>query len=39
MVIVLPRPRVAPLLETVRTQAGAPHLAYWVEAVESFGRL
>jgi hypothetical protein len=39
MVIVLPRPRVAPLLETVRTQAGAPHLAYWVEPVESFGRL
>jgi hypothetical protein len=39
MVIVLPRPRMAPLLETVRTQAGAPHLAYWVEHVESFGRL
>jgi hypothetical protein len=39
MVLVLERSRLAALLETVRTQAGAPHLAYWVEPVESFGRL
>ena len=39
MVAVLPRGRLAALLETIRTEAGAPHLAYWVEPVESFGRL
>lgn len=39
MAVVLPRGRLAPLLETIRTEAAAPHLAYWVEPVESFGRL
>ena len=39
MVLVLPRSRLPSLLETVRANVGAPHLAYWVEAVESFGRL
>jgi len=39
MVLVMPRARVAPLLETIRTEAAAPHLAYWVEPVEGFGRL
>jgi hypothetical protein len=39
MVLILPRSRLPSLLETVRLKAGAPHLAYWVESVESFGRL
>jgi Protein of unknown function (DUF3240) len=39
MVIVMPRTRLEPLLETIRTEAAAPHLAYWIEPVESFGRL
>ncbi len=39
MVLVLPRSRLPSLLETVRVNAGAPHLAYWVEPIESFGRL
>ncbi len=39
MLLILPRARLIPLLETVRTKAAAPHLAYWVVPVESFGRL
>ena len=39
MILVLPRSRLPSLLETVRMKAGVPHLAYWVEPVESFGRL
>lgn len=39
MVLVMPRARLSSLLETIRTKAAAPHLAYWVEPVESFGRL
>jgi hypothetical protein len=39
MVLVMPRSRLADLLEDVRTKAGARHLAYWVEPVEDFGRL
>lgn len=39
MVLVMPRSRLTPLLETIRTKASAPHLAYWVEPVEDFGRL
>jgi hypothetical protein len=37
MVAVLPRARLAWPLVTIRTEAGAPLLAYWVEPVESFG--
>jgi hypothetical protein len=39
MVLVMPRSRLPALLEDVRTKAGVPHLAYWVEPVEEFGRL
>ena len=39
MVLMLPRSRLPSLLETVRLKAGVPHLVYWVEPVESFGRL
>ncbi len=39
MLLVLPRSRLPALLETVRLNAGAPHTAYWVEPVDSFGRL
>ena len=39
MVLVLPRSRLPTLLEAVRINAGVPHVAYWVEPVESFGRL
>lgn len=39
MVLVMPRARLPSLLETIRREAAAPHLAYWVETVESFGRL
>ena len=39
MLLVLPRSRLPALLETIRQRAGAPHMAYWVERVESFGRL
>ncbi len=39
MALVIPRERLPSMLETIRTEAAAPHLAYWVEPVESFGRL
>jgi hypothetical protein len=39
MVLVMPRMRLSSLLETIRTRAAVPHLAYWVEPVECFGRL
>jgi hypothetical protein len=39
MVLVMPRSRLPSLLDAIREKAGAPHLAYWVEPVESFGRL
>jgi hypothetical protein len=39
MVLVMPRVRLSSLLETIRTRAAVPHLAYWVEPVECFGRL
>lgn len=39
LVLVLPRPRVAPLLEEIRTKASIPELVYWVEPIEAFGRL
>ncbi len=39
MTLVMPRSRLPTLLDDIRVKAGAPHLAYWVEPVESFGRL
>ena len=39
MAVVLPRSRLPLLLDTIRLKADAPHVAYWVEPVESFGRL
>jgi hypothetical protein len=39
MVLVIVRSRLPSLLETIRVNVGVPHLAYWVESVEHFGRL
>jgi hypothetical protein len=39
LVVVLPRARLAPLLEEIRIKAAIPDLVYWTEAVETFGRL
>ena len=39
LVVVLPRARVASLLEEFRVKAAIPDLEYWTEAVETFGRL
>lgn len=36
---IIPRARLAALLEDIRIKARIPHLAYWVEPVEAFGRL
>ncbi len=36
---IVPRQRLASLLEEVRTKAGIVNLVYWVEPVEAFGRL
>jgi hypothetical protein len=37
--VIVPRERLAPLLDDIRTKASIPNLAYWVEPVEAFGRL
>ncbi len=39
LAVVIPRDRLAGLLEDIRTRTPIPNLAYWVEPVESFGRL
>jgi Protein of unknown function (DUF3240) len=39
LTVVLPRSRLAGLLEDIRTRTPIANLAYWVEPVESFGRL
>lgn len=39
MLLILPRPYIAPLLEKIRTEIGVPHLVYWIEPVEEFARL
>lgn len=39
LVMVLPRSRLTPLLEEISVKAPIPRLAYWVEPVETFGRL
>ncbi len=37
--VIVPRARLAALLEDIRTRAAIANLAYWVEPVEAFGRL
>jgi len=37
--VVIPRTRLASLLEEIRTKATITNLAYWVEPVEAIGRL
>lgn len=39
LAVVMPRSRLAAILEDVRTKAGIADLIYWVEPVEAFGRL
>jgi len=39
LTVIVPRARVATLLEDIRTKAAIVNLAYWVEPVEVFGRL
>lgn len=39
LIVVLPRTRVAPLLDEIRVKAAIPDLVYWIEPVEAFGRL
>lgn len=39
LAVVLPRPRLSCILEEIRLKAGLPDLTYWVEPVESIGRL
>jgi Protein of unknown function (DUF3240) len=39
LTVVVPRTRLAAILEDVRTRAGIVNLVYWVEPVEAFGRL
>ncbi len=39
LAVVIPRDRLAAVLEDIRTRAPIANLAYWVEPVESFGRL
>lgn len=39
LTVVIPRTRLPILLDDIRTKAMNADLAYWVEAIESFGRL
>ncbi len=39
LTLVIPRPRLATLLENIRTKAAIANIAYWVEPIEAFGRL
>lgn len=39
LVAVLPRTQIAAVLEEIRTRAAIPHMTYWIEPVEGFGRL
>jgi len=39
LTVIVPRARLASLLEDVRTKAGIVNLVYWVEPLEAFGRL
>lgn len=39
LTVVIPRARLAMLLEDIRAKAAIANLAYWVEPIEAFGRL
>ena len=39
LVAVVSRFQVAKILETIATRATIPHMAYWIEPIEAFGRL
>lgn len=39
LVAVVPRFQAAQILETIATRAAIPHMAYWIEPIEAFGRL
>lgn len=39
LVAVVPRFQVAQILEAIVTRAVIPHMAYWIEPVEAFGRM
>lgn len=39
LVAVVPRFQAARILETIATRAAIPHMAYWIEPIEAFGRL
>lgn len=39
LVAVIPRFQAAQILETIVTSAAIPHMAYWIEPIEAFGRL
>ncbi|AHB47850.1 MULTISPECIES: DUF3240 family protein [Hyphomicrobium] len=39
LAVVLPRSRLGTVLEEIRSRVGTPDLTYWIEPVESIGRL
>ena len=39
LVVIMPRDRADALLDVIRTDIAVPRLAYWIEPVETFGRL
>lgn len=39
LVAVVPRFQAAQILEAIATGAAIPHMAYWIEPIEGFGRL
>lgn len=39
IVAVVPRFQAAQIPETIATRAAIPHIAYWIEPIEAFGRL
>ena len=39
LVAVVPRFQAAQILEAIATGAAIPHMAYWIEPIEAFGRL
>lgn len=39
LIAVVPRFQVAHILQAIATRAAIPHVAYWIEPVEAFGRL
>ncbi len=39
LVAVVPRLQAVKILETIASRAAIPHMAYWIEPIEAFGRL